>query len=334
MGFDPVPWFTEGGAQHSANLARVIAYMQLGGQEGVLGPSDLYVKELPVPGGAVLVSPGVCGILNRATGISKEAYIDRVISDDNVSVAPTDSSGPRSDMVIARVENPWLSGEPWSAPSDVTVGPYIFSRVIQGVPNTARTLSDAGLSAQSGIPLARIDIPASTATITQAMAVDLRRIANPLSDVWTAVTDTPSGSVLEGTTAGPTAFRTWPAEATWSVDIPVWATAVDLYAIFSPILNFPNGCWGNMKFVLNGTSSPLTEFDDNAFTITGSGGMRTSIHIGATMTVPDGIRGTTVNLHLEGSQNGTSGLPSDNLKAITGTNVFVQARWKQTPEAA
>ena len=64
--WDKAPWAIGGeGIEHSANVARLLAYAAAGGIEGIIGTLDLEVRPLAVPGGSVRVAPGACFILNR-----------------------------------------------------------------------------------------------------------------------------------------------------------------------------------------------------------------------------------------------------------------------------
>lgn len=178
MTWDSVPWFVGGGAQHSPEIARLLAHAATAGSEGVLGPYDLKVNALAVPGGAVRVAPGGCVVLNRAAGGTSQSYVGRNTTEDQITIASTGSGGGRSDLIVARVEDPFMAGEPWQDPADPTSGPYIFTRVIPNVSPTTTTVTELNLG-YSAIPLARVDVPASTGTIQASHIVDLRQLANP-----------------------------------------------------------------------------------------------------------------------------------------------------------
>lgn len=179
MGHEPVPWAIGGGAQMSATVARLLAYLGGGGEtEGVAAPTSCAVAAMPTPGASVRVAPGPYLIRNRALAGDYQDYVGMVRSQDVVNVTATSSAGPRSDLVVIRVENPFISGEPWQVPTDVANGPYVFTRVIENVPADTTSVHALNLG-YTAITLARIDIPASTATITDAMITDLRTVVNP-----------------------------------------------------------------------------------------------------------------------------------------------------------
>ena len=177
MAVDPVPWFVQAPAEHSAEVARTLAYQALGGREGLAREGDLFVQALPVPGGAVQVLPGAAGILNRGSGGGGQAYVGRVGSAVTVPIAATGSGAGRSDLIVFRVQDPQYGG---AVPASTEAGPYIFLDVISGVPaGTTRLQSVTGHEADSAITLARIDMPASTGTVLDSMVTNVSRVANP-----------------------------------------------------------------------------------------------------------------------------------------------------------
>lgn len=219
--WDSVPWFVGGGAEHSPEVARLLAYAALGGAEGVVSPGDLKVVPLDVPGTQVRVSDGAALILNRATGGDQQTYVARNPDYDTVDIASTGSSGGRSDLIVVRIEDPNMAGEPWQQPADPTVGPYVFTRVIPNVPNTTTRLQDvAGYEGDSAYTLARIDIPASTGTITSGMIVDLRHLARPRSQRAVYSVANPKADLI----ALSSAWQALPSVPVTGIQVPTWAT--------------------------------------------------------------------------------------------------------------
>lgn len=184
MAWDSVPWFVGGGAEHSPEVARLLAYAAVGGAEGIVTPGDLKVSQLNVPGTSVNIADGAGLIPNRAAGGSQQTYVGRMATQDTIAIASTGSSGGRNDMVIARVEDPYMAGEVWPVPTNPKVGPYVRTRVLSNVPASAIASPDAAVAhlranGFSAIPLAGIKLPASTGTVTSSMIVDLRKLARP-----------------------------------------------------------------------------------------------------------------------------------------------------------
>ncbi len=323
-------YFIEGGAQHSAEIMRLIPYMVLGAQEGVLGRLDCRVTELDVPGTAVSVNPGVVAFLNRTPGHDYQMYLGRLASRESVNVTPTDSSGPRSDLVVVRSENP-LPGTPWAPPADARFGPYFHTRVIEGVPSSTTSVAELGLG-DSAYALARLDIPASTGTITQDMITDLRTVSNPLTGIgggaekeWTATLTPATGSLVKSGTAG-TTYTTFPSNAVWQVPIPVWATEVDTLVLTNPYI--VNSSWGFGRLQIAGSTPASSWIDDDE--VPGQGGMRTPVMVAGTQAIPESIRGTTVPVNF---QMRVSGSASDGVgwKTGPGTPFHISLNFKQKP---
>jgi hypothetical protein len=237
-----VPWMIEGGAKHTVQVARNLSYMAAGGTEGIIRGAHLEVRETEIPGPQVRVFPGTVAILNRAAGASDEMYVLRVGTEQTVDIAPTDASGGRSDLIVARVENPWASGETWPDPADPTVGPYASLAVISGVASNVTSVEDLGLTADhSMIALARVDLPASTTDISQAMVVDLRVMANSVVQREMEVFMPSAADAL--TTA---AFADWSSTIA-SLDVPEWATHVRVRAILAGVSYGPNAGGSNVN---------------------------------------------------------------------------------------
>jgi hypothetical protein len=240
--WDAVPWMIAG-AEHSADVARVVSHNAADGNEGIIQPEDLMVKALDTPGNQVRVLPGACNILNRTPGYPSELYTGRLPTEDVVDVGKTGSDGSRSDLVMARVEDPTLSGSEWDEPDDPASGPYIFTRVYPDVGKSLETVKELG-KAWSAIPLARVDIPKSTATIEQSMITDLRFVANPKQESHLA----PRPAVHDdpGLTLGTKKEKgEWfPNIGDTYFTIPSWATRMQVEAHWEAINYTENNAWG------------------------------------------------------------------------------------------
>lgn len=310
MPFDT--WAIDGDATHdvlhAASAARVQTFMACDGKEGVIGATDLRVLELSTPGTSIRVMPGSAAILNRALGGTGEAYAVKLPSAENVAVTATGAGAGRSDLVIARVENPFLSGEPWTNLD----GPFTYARIIEGVSSSTTSVQALGLG-YSAIPLARIDIPLSTATVTQSMIKNLRstvgggggsEVITETNIAQQYVTKTAVGTGKWNTTAtkllpANTSFIDFPANANWSVPIPSWATHMDYFVeIRNAHLN-GGDVWGQIKLVVNGVSLPTNEFDMNQQSGVPLNGFRQVVGTGGTYILPSALRGTAPTVKLQ-----------------------------------
>lgn len=330
MTWDSVPWMVGGGAHHSVNVARNVSYAAFGGREGIVNPPDLEVRELAVPGTSVRVLPGTCGILNRAAGARDEMYVGRLPVEDTVAIAATTAGSGRSDLIVARVEDPHLAGEPWAAPADPETGPYIYTRVISNVPASTTTAHELGLG-HSMVALARIDLPPSTGTVTQDMIVDLRlmgqtRVHREFNLVAPSETETLTTS----------SFTNWPDEANFTLDVPEWATDVKVRAFLAGIKYGGDGDNNGSGWNVNGelriqigqqsgdaNYSQATQYNMSV----DSGRDRGVLMCGAPkMDIPLDLRGTRTTIRIEGKKiSGSTALEADNKSMVSIDVEFVNA---------
>ncbi|MFJ9416745.1 hypothetical protein ACIRPT_21485 [Streptomyces sp. NPDC101227] len=319
MAWDSVPWFTEGGAEHSSEVARLLAYAAFGGAEGVVGSADLQVKALSTPASAVQVRTGACAIINRAQGSAYQAYAARLPVADQVPIAATGVSA-RSDLIVARIENPYSYGETWPNPSEPKVGPYVYTRVVSGVPKTTTSVRQVR-SSDSAITLARIDIPANTTTITQAMIKDLRTMVSPRRDrrLYTAFP-----SSLSTLTYSDNKWHNWPGEpARWDIDVPEWATRLKIVTTIAGLRMTKADVFASMQNVFGTTLGQNTVIDDD----TGSQTRRQTVVIADNMAISSALRGTTQRLYLQTymSKAETGDLSVDGSTSIVADVEFVEA---------
>lgn len=323
MPWDSVPWFTEGGAEHSSELARVLAYSAFAGAEGTVGAADLQVKALTTPSAAVQITPGACAVLNRSAGATYQAYAARLPTSDEVAIPATGASG-RSDLIIARIENPYSYGESWPNPVDPAVGPYVFTRVVSGVPNTTKSIRQIRPT-DSAITLARIDIPPNTASITQEMVKDLREMANPRRR---RVVRYMHGLRTGGDSVGDIKNPTWeefPQGCRWPIEIPEWATSATIIANWAGLAQKnAKDSYGYLRARLGSLTTLFTNFDCDW---EGTPQRHTFIG-GGTVAIPAGMRGTVQDAVLEGSGNPAyTGV----LLADAGSTMFYDIEFVESP---
>jgi len=316
VAFDGVPWAVEDGAPTPAVL-RSLAWAAGAGAEGIISGPDLRVTALGMPGGAVQAAPGVAVVPAAGPSFSGQSYVVRAPTSTQVPVGATAAGGGRSDLVVARVENPQADPS-WPIPTDVTVGPYVFLRVIQDVPPGTTRVQDVR-PGDSAVTLARIDIPAATSVITQAMITDLRKLAQPRS---ARVARILSGAWSTPDTIGAltAAWEDFPLGARWNIQIPTWATHAVLEASWSQILAPDGEARGQLRARLGNLNGVSTAYR----TLAAARG--TYVHA-AEVTIPAALRGTVQPLFLEGL--GTAGftgvLTADIGSTATSTVTFLQA---------
>ena len=280
MAVHSTPWFIgAAGTTHSAEVARNLAYLATGGANGVGGTSDLKVTQLSTPGPGVQVLPGAPVMLNKFPGGANQSYVGSVSTATTLSVQPTNTSGGRSDMVIARVRDPQYGTYGTFNPANPNAFDFFSVEIIQGVNPALRTLNVP----YPAVVLARIDIPANTATITNAMIVDLREKVNARRLTVTRVI-APSGD-LNATTIG---YRNFPLGTAPTVDVPEWATRLIMKTYYSGL-----EVTGPVVAGFRGVIGTVVDNNNGIVAKTASGMNReTYVHL-SQFSIPKEYRGTT-----------------------------------------
>jgi hypothetical protein len=193
-------------------------------------------------------------------------------------------------MVILRVEDPEYEGTLNPATDNIN-----YFQVISNVSSSATAIPDG----RTGIPLARIDIPASTSTITDAMITDLRQIANPRRQ-RTQFVHSPTGTsaAINNSNGSYSYFST---EAGWTIAIPSWASkaivSIDIAQLKYSVAQFIGLLRATFGASLSLQSVTL---DDNQTAV-----RRVSTFVADTLTIPDAYRGTSQLLRPQAT--GTTG---------------------------
>jgi len=250
MALVPVPIATKG-AEHSAQQFRMMIKDLARDNQGVTTGLDLKVSALATPGAGVQIGDGSAVIAGKVSPV--QGYYNAYnIGTDTKSIAATGGTG-RSDMLVLRVEDPEYEGT-----RNPAVDPIVFFEVIPNVSASATTVP-AGYSA---IPLARIDIPASTATITNAMIKDLRQVANPRRE-RTLYPYYYTGALTEisGTS---TTWKTHPNVTLATIPVPAWAAVAKIVFSVNGLRIDTGWTFGAFRFML-GTVEAAQEvlIDDN-----------------------------------------------------------------------
>jgi len=330
-------WFIGGGAVHTPESARRLAYAATSGAEGVAGASDLKVLPLSVPGQGVRVLMGTAAILSHYLGGETQTYMGTVYEGETLATTPSGSAGPRSDLIVFRVRDPWAAGSTDTLKPGETAdtAQYLWLEVVSGVPaGTTRLQSVPGYQDASAITLARIDFPASTGTVQAGMITDLRRVALAREQTIVRGFGLVSGDGSQQLT-DPTA-TTWPSAAAAAnktmIPIPVWATQAAIVEMTSGA-KVPGGgqatgeTWvqigenGDANRVL--TQSTWWDVDET------SGPHRVVVVNSDTVTIPASMRGTSQRFYPRGRKSG--GADAKSLIADQGTSVSLQITFREVP---
>jgi hypothetical protein len=207
-------------------IGRLVAYMASAGTSGVVGPKDCHVVEFVTPGAGVRVRPGAVVVQSGYASAGQQAYVMRNPGDDVVTITPTGTGSGRSDLVCARVLDDQYPGVGASS---------VESFVVEDVDPGTSSVDDAIAQGKTGLDaataLARLDIPASTSVITQAMATDLRELVNPRQSIYTWTVSRPNGAADDYLTSVKPTTQVWPSYASIKVPVPKWAVRAHCQSI-------------------------------------------------------------------------------------------------------
>lgn len=152
------------GSKFSAEAARAETFKNTNGQRGVTLPTDLKVSALPVPGAFVRVSPGGASLPAGYAAAPGQSYSVTLTSSVDVPVVATGSSGAVTKYLILRLTDPQYQGSAPTNPVDYDYSSFVWVTSLSNL-------------AYPYVPLVKLVQPASTATITNAMLTDIRKLA-------------------------------------------------------------------------------------------------------------------------------------------------------------
>lgn len=306
MGYDPVPWMVGGGAEHSPEVGRLVAYAASGGVEGCVGSTDLKVTALGTPGLSVSVARGSLMVPNRFTSNTQESYVVRMATPETVAIAATGAGVTRTDLIATIITDPFVAGSTHPTPPNAKVGPYVKTIVVPNVSTSVKRLQDvAAYATATGFALARVTLPPSTTGVTNAMITDLRSMAQTAtSRIMRAVTST--GSV-EGANAGPiplNSYGPFPTQATWPISIPTWATHAVVRGDINAFRVIEGWVQGRVRAMFVGQVVRESSFD---LTTAVPDSYRSSVGFASEITIASQYRGTTQTLSFEGMRSSGTG---------------------------
>ena len=308
MAMEQVPYLVGGGFEHSEKIMRAALAAATSGAEGIMNAGEFKVKPTSVPGSNVAIAPG--NALLRNTHEVGQTYACRANEETEIPIQATGSSGARTDLIVARIDDPMYGvGEGSFDPETWEAAKF---EVIQGVPASTKTAAQLNLS-YPAIALARITLPKSTGTVTAGMITDLRQVALPRTqrhlfthNLYNEETDDIGGP------SGDPMGEAWP-NVFWNFSIPSWAARVRVRAILGGVRveeKSPNN-FGQLfvRFgtVPNGFSTQAGRWDIS----TAAGGVtRQTFMVADDRTVPTSFRGTDSRAYIRATRtNSNSNTP-------------------------
>lgn len=289
------------GARMPAAIARQETYRKTNGARGINLPGDLKVRALAVPGGAIRIDAGGATSPNdyiadhggQSYGMLKE-------TEGQLNVPATGSTGGATWYVVYRVQDPQY-GDNLPVGADPATFEYDYFELVSSIANIP----------YPHVVLAKITMPANTATITQAMITDLRKIANPQrwSEMFTYALTTGTEDQLNVTSNYPDGGETWPeaTETAWGeIDIPEWATHMRIKMTWAQV-RFPGGdAWG-YAWVQVAPTVNADNFKTQAVTWDADNSTtphRVTIIAADDKAIPTALRGTSQKIYPRATVNG------------------------------
>lgn len=294
MTFQSAVYAVDGNAE-SGNFLRLMLQSSTAGAQGIVGHLDMAVTATGPATAGIVIAGGACVVLGVETPYQGSYYGYNVGNDTSLTIAATGGSA-RSDMVVVRAEDPTWSGSPWGGPAS---GQILFPRVISGVSSSATAMPGG----QSGIPLARIDMPPSVSVVQAAYIKDLRQVSQPQRVMQViGAQDT----TVRNWTVG-TAGVAWPPGANWQVPIPSWATIMQVNWQINDALWQSGWARGYVNpFFGTSVGSPNLVMPQSLVSIpAATGPYRHSIAGGFSIAIPAGLRGTTQTFQFKQVTDGT-----------------------------
>lgn len=306
-------WAVTGGT-NSAAEARLMLQASTRASQGVVEATDLKVAATSTPSSSVEVAAGACIILG--VEVNFQGSYSGVNAGTDMLAVPASGGSATHHLIVARAEDPTFSGSPWT--TDLESGEPVVKAVL--IPSVAAgtTAVPAGTS---GIPLARIDLPSSTSTVTDAMIVDLRGMVDARQERHLLVQTPTALSTDIGGTSG--TFTNFSTAAGWSVTVPTWASQV-VISLSAGQIRYNTGVFFGALRATFGSSLAVqsVNLDDNT-----TGTRRNTAVLGDTLTIPDAYRGTSQTLRFQAcGLSGNAGfIGVDGASTLVADVVFLEA---------
>lgn len=302
-----VPWYVGGGAIHPAAAARNVYFEATGGTNGVGGGDDFKVTQTPTASNQVRIAAGSGTLRSRYPGAFRESYACRGSSVTDVPVPATGSTAGATSYLIIRIDDPNFAGQ--ITPPSVPNGPYVRPVLVS---------TDPGLRGEllpyPNIPLAKIVQPINTATITNAMITDLRRIAQPNSlDGSVMLFRSTDLNMTKGS------YTSWPHSGSITdVEVPEWATHIQIKAIISGIEIIGTAQAGGVRTAFGGVGNTQNSV------VSGDAGRQTVSVMGEHL-IAANQRSTLQSIAIQGNHTvGTGSIQSDYQTNMDISWVFLQ----------
>lgn len=280
----------------SPEVSRLVAYLASGGGSGVVGRDDFMVRAQAAPNGTVQLLPGAGAAVSRFPGAAYQSYAVRNITTETVPIAPTGSSGGRTDWLVIRVWDDQYTG---------TVK-KVGWEILSADPRVSKPAFPYFLAA-------KITQPANNTAITQAMidtGPSIREMVNPrvrpMVLAWNGRADGNTNIKANPLTNVNNVTKDYwlPTSTTYTYlkwEIPEWASQINLQYTYGNVYTFSKDCWGWVTIRMVDPSNPTVNWINFAnvdFDLTKDNATaqwaRETWTGGARLVVPAWARGKTV----------------------------------------
>lgn len=333
MTFANAPWAIDG-ALLSSSLARRSLYASTSGEDGIVSVNALQVIPLSTPGVGVRITPGTAIITNGYQGVLSARNETYTVSNPGEHVIPSEempASNPsaKSYILAIVIGDPEFSqaGHPWMLVSDPPVGE---EQTFQYVRPTLIEVS-AGTTKLNvpypALPLARIDIPANTTTITSGMIIDLRKVALPRNKEDVKYVFGAANNLLGGSTPV-LQYENWPNTAHWDIDVPDWATVAKIQSFIYGAIATKNNMRARFRVAAYSGSTLVATTDLTHFNGPDAVGTdRPAILMGGDFVIPAAYRDTTLTFRVQGTCVDTASLNGMDTDSLT--SCFLRVRFDE-----
>lgn len=290
----------------NASLAREAVYATSSGDQGIVQKGDLKVTPLATPGNGLRIAAGAGLVLNGYLETPDQMYSISNPSVHTVLAAdmPPSTASDESYILAIVVGDAEFSqaGHPFMLATDPPVGEASTFEYVRPVMVPVAGTSVKKLNVDyPALELARIDIPASTTTITADMITDLRKLARPRTFLAASHNPAPSGAKY----LNPLTNDVWERFP----DVGIITVAVPEWAVKAKIMGFVEGArldkagTGKIRPYVEGTALAGNVTNVDEF-VPNTQDDRRSYSVGAEIDVTT-IAGTTKTFSIEAQANGS-----------------------------
>lgn len=344
MAFDPKAWFIGlAGVEHSAELARMLAWVSTSGATGIIEPADLQVRAQTAPNGTVRIAPGGFVVKSRYSGANQQSYAGRAPSETELAIPATGESGGATRYVVVQVLDPDYPGG-GSVPTGAT------EEEAEAAANAYTYVRPVVVSSLSGsrteVPLAKIVQPKNTTAITREMITDIRKLSLPWrdSEVYSRPNvGSDTGQYLASRAKGGEWFPNGGNNV--SFDIPEWCTRIIIRAKWLELRYDGRSTWGTKwiefgdDYRAGGWEGPNgfdLEFRTQGFTFDVAEGMvqRNSWDVSDTVPMPAKLRGKSVQFLFKARLSESTTAKTDAVKCDGGSGLELEVIYLRKPTNA